>query len=75
MSATGSVNLIVCFSSSRPFAPRQAENLRQLTVNLYKKPNYANPTTRTDALFARRDRETTDDQRPATNDASTKTIY
>src|SRR5580693_8564090 len=30
MSATGSVNLIVCFSSSHPFAPRQAENLRQL---------------------------------------------
>jgi len=27
MSATGSVNLIVCFSSSRPFAPRKAENL------------------------------------------------
>src|SRR5580704_947212 len=30
MSATGSVNLIVCFSSSHPFAPRHAENLRQL---------------------------------------------
>jgi hypothetical protein len=30
MSATGSVNLIVCFSFSRPFAPRPAENLRQL---------------------------------------------
>ena len=30
MSATGSVNLIVCFSSSRPFAPRSAENLRRL---------------------------------------------
>jgi hypothetical protein len=30
MSATGSVNLIVCFSSSHPFAPRTAENLRQL---------------------------------------------
>src|SRR5208337_1898964 len=27
MSATGSVNLIVSFSSSRPFAPRSAENL------------------------------------------------
>jgi hypothetical protein len=30
MSATGSVNLIVCFSSCHPFAPRFAENLRQL---------------------------------------------
>jgi hypothetical protein len=30
MSATGSVNLIVCFSSSHPFAPREAENLQQL---------------------------------------------
>jgi hypothetical protein len=30
MSATGSVNLIFCFSSSHPFAPRPAENLRQL---------------------------------------------
>jgi hypothetical protein len=30
MSATGSVNLIVCFSSCHPFAPREAENLRQL---------------------------------------------
>ncbi len=30
MSATGSVNLIVCFSSCHPFAPRSAENLRQL---------------------------------------------
>src|SRR5580704_5507973 len=30
MSATGSVNLIVCFSSRHPFAPPSAENLRQL---------------------------------------------
>src|SRR5438270_13888589 len=30
MSATGSVNLIVCFSSCHPFAPRDTENLRQL---------------------------------------------
>jgi hypothetical protein len=30
MSATGSVNLIVCFSLSHPFAPRPAENLRRL---------------------------------------------
>jgi hypothetical protein len=29
MSATGSVNLIVCFSSCHPFAPSSAENLRQ----------------------------------------------
>src|SRR5579862_2364335 len=29
ISATGSVNLIVCFSSSHPFAPHSAENLRQ----------------------------------------------
>jgi len=32
MSATGSVNLIVGFSSSHPFAPRSAENLRQLAA-------------------------------------------
>jgi hypothetical protein len=32
MSATGSVNLIVCFSSSHPFAPHLAENLRQLEL-------------------------------------------
>jgi hypothetical protein len=30
MSATGSVNLIVCFSLSHPFAPRPAENLQRL---------------------------------------------
>src|SRR5581483_6280012 len=30
MSATGSVNLIVCFSLSRPFAPICAENLQRL---------------------------------------------
>src|ERR1700746_3417947 len=30
MSATGSVNLIVCFSLSHPFAPRRAENLQRL---------------------------------------------
>jgi hypothetical protein len=30
MSATGSVNLIVCFSSSHPFAPHSAENLQRL---------------------------------------------
>src|SRR5580704_17808134 len=29
ISATGSVNLIVCFSSRHPFAPHPAENLRQ----------------------------------------------
>src|SRR5215469_4196804 len=34
MSATGSVNLIVCFSSSHPFAPRSAENLQRLASNL-----------------------------------------
>jgi hypothetical protein len=34
ISATGSVNLIVCFSSSHPFAPRFAENLRQLALPL-----------------------------------------
>src|SRR5215469_4971268 len=32
MSATGSVNLIVCFSLSPPFAPRHAENLRRLEL-------------------------------------------
>src|SRR6476660_9062827 len=30
MSATGSVNLIVCFSLSHPFAPHPAENLQRL---------------------------------------------
>src|SRR5581483_3644986 len=30
ISATGSVNLIVCFSSSHSFAPRPAENLQRL---------------------------------------------
>jgi hypothetical protein len=30
ISATGSVNLIVCFSCNHPFAPRFAENLRRL---------------------------------------------
>jgi hypothetical protein len=30
MSATGSVNLIVCFSFSHPFAPHLAENLQRL---------------------------------------------
>src|ERR1700676_3317753 len=34
MSATGSVNLIVCFSSSHPFAPRGAENLQQLVTSV-----------------------------------------
>src|SRR5207302_9063629 len=33
MSATGSVNLIVCFSSSHPFAPRPAENLQRLPTS------------------------------------------
>src|SRR5450755_1900171 len=32
MSATGSVNLIVCFSSNHPFAPHEAENPRQLPL-------------------------------------------
>src|SRR5271156_4194662 len=30
ISATGSVNLIVCFSSRHPFAPHSAENLQRL---------------------------------------------
>src|ERR1700691_631082 len=34
ISATGSVNLIFCFSSRHPFAPRSAENLRQLAYHL-----------------------------------------
>src|SRR5215469_8536419 len=34
MSATGSVNLIVCFSSSHPFAPHLPENPRQLALLL-----------------------------------------
>src|SRR5215469_11886029 len=34
MSATGSVNLIVCFSSSHPFAPHFPENPRQLALLL-----------------------------------------
>src|SRR5580704_11585299 len=32
ISATGSVNLIVCFSSRHPFAPLSTENLRQLVL-------------------------------------------
>jgi hypothetical protein len=35
MSATGSVNLIVCFSSSHPFAPRPAENLQRLVFRSF----------------------------------------
>src|SRR3954453_4480832 len=35
ISATGSVNLIVCFSSRRPFAPRPAENLKNLATSTY----------------------------------------
>src|SRR5579871_429571 len=35
ISATGSVNLIVCFSSIRPFAPRPAENLRRLVLQSF----------------------------------------
>src|SRR5258708_3302720 len=34
ISATGSVNLIVCFSSRHPFAPRSAENLQRLIAAL-----------------------------------------
>jgi hypothetical protein len=34
ISATGSVNLIVCFSSRHPFAPHAAENLRRLYLDL-----------------------------------------
>jgi hypothetical protein len=35
MSATGSVNLIVCFSLSHPFAPRPAENLQRLAYQSF----------------------------------------
>jgi hypothetical protein len=35
MSATGSVNLIVCFSFSHPFAPRLAENLQRLALQSF----------------------------------------
>src|SRR6266436_159825 len=34
ISATGSVNLIVCFSSRHPFAPHSAENLQRLFRSL-----------------------------------------
>jgi len=37
MSATGSVNLIVCFSLSHPFAPHPAENLQQLVPSLVRR--------------------------------------
>ena len=39
ISATGSVNLIVCFSSRHPFAPRSAENLRQLLLRCHPERN------------------------------------
>src|SRR5262245_27919335 len=44
MSATGSVNLIVCFSSIRPFAPRLAENLQRLATSVVGQKR---PTTKT----------------------------
>src|SRR5579863_387428 len=46
MSATGSVNLIVCFSSGHPFAPRFAENLRQLFFSCGTLVAFRNPTGR-----------------------------
>jgi len=36
MSATGSVNLIVCFSLSHPFAPRIVENLQWLVTSVVR---------------------------------------
>src|SRR5262249_16353355 len=36
ISATGSVNLIVCFSLSHPFAPRPAENLRRRVTSIVR---------------------------------------
>jgi len=44
MSATGSVNLIVCFSLSHPFAPPIAENLQRLLLHLALLPNYVLPS-------------------------------
>src|SRR5271155_1007360 len=39
ISATGSVNLIVCFSSRHPFAPHSAENLQRLPYHLLQPCN------------------------------------
>src|SRR5580765_8130989 len=59
MSATGSVNLIVCFSLSHPFAPHPAENLQQLVPSLVRRSLLA-----VDLLAA--PLRTTNDERPTT---------
>src|SRR5215469_10231142 len=58
MSATGSVNLIVCFSLSHPFAPRPAENLQQLVTSVVRSWSFIVGLL---AVVA-------NDHRPATND-------
>src|SRR5579864_8711509 len=56
ISATGSVNLIVCFSLSHPFAPRRAENLQRLVHHSFV----------VSRLLARWSLRTTNHQRPTT---------
>jgi hypothetical protein len=58
MSATGSVNLIVCFSLSHPFAPHPAENLQRLVHQSFAVNRLG--------WLARLSSRT--NQRPATND-------
>jgi len=58
MSATGSVNLIVCFSLSHPFAPRPAENLQQLVHHSFVVSRFSLAYSLAVA----------NDQRPAAND-------
>jgi hypothetical protein len=57
ISATGSVNLIVCFSSSHPFAPHSAENLQRLVYNRSSLVRCRQPAAR------RRERQTTSGQK------------
>src|SRR5579872_3790983 len=59
ISATGSVNLIVCFSSIHPFAPRPAENLRRLVLQSF--------VINSRPLACQR--AVANDQRPAANNA------
>jgi len=78
MSATGSVNLIFCFSSSRPFAPKLPENPRQLTyfsrqLPVASRQRFWLPTTSCDhAVHGRRRADCFANDRPrTTNGAST----
>src|ERR1700733_7011574 len=84
MSATGSVNLIVCFSSSRPFAPRVTENLSaaysllSLVVSRWslvagRQDQQPLPTTPATLICRCRRTVVPNDQRQTTDDASTTT--